>query len=278
MENEMEVLYGDSASIINMPDEQFINLFFIDILVDGEKIPLVFDTGASITAISESVANSIGALPSSDSIIVGGNTGRTEKVTKGTIPMFQIGNNTIKNISVITVPDNQLDFGFDKEGNKLSVNGFLGWDVINKFKWMINPHKRTYIIEKPERIGNEEQLFWDNMPIINVKYDNHQMYFGFDSGNTESMFSKEFIPYLKAKEEKVDEIAGVGGIIEEEVYLINSIELTISNQNIELENISVLKRDVFPTTDFKVMGLLATDIIQSYNCVIDFENHNFKLI
>ncbi|NLV75519.1 MAG: hypothetical protein GX023_00800, partial [Tissierellia bacterium] len=61
MENEMEVLYGDSASIINMPDEQFVNLFFIDILVDSEKIPLVFDTGASITAISESVANSIGA-------------------------------------------------------------------------------------------------------------------------------------------------------------------------------------------------------------------------
>lgn len=253
MENEMEVLYEDSASIINMPDEQFINLLFIDILVDGEKIPLVFDTGASITAISESVANSIGAFPSSDSIIVGGNTGRTEKFTNGTIPMFQIGNNTIKNISVITVPDNQLDFGFDKEGNKLSVNGFLGWDVINKFKWIINPHDRTYIIEKPERIKNEERLFWDNMPIINVKYDNHQMYFGFDSGNTESMFSKEFIPYLKTKEEKVDEIVGVGGIIEEDVYLINSIELTISNQNIELENISVLKRDVFPTSDFKVI-------------------------
>jgi len=48
----MEVLYGNSVRIINMPDKQFINLFFIDILVDGEKIPLVFDTGASITAIS----------------------------------------------------------------------------------------------------------------------------------------------------------------------------------------------------------------------------------
>ena len=278
MENEMEVLYGNSVSIINMPDKQFVNLFFIDILVDGEKIPLVFDTGASITAISESVANSIGALPSSDSIKIGGNTGRTEKVTKGTIPMFQIGHNTIKNISVITVPDNQLDFGFDEEGNKLSVNGFLGWDVINKFKWMINPHDRTYIIEKPERIGSEERLSWDNMPIINVKFDNHAMHFGFDSGNTESMFSKEFIPYLKAKEEKVDEIAGVEGIIEEEVYLINSIELTIGNQNIEFENISVLKRDVFPTSDFKVMGLLAADIIQNYKCVIDFTNNNFKLI
>ncbi len=43
MENEEEVIYGGSASIINMADEQFEKLFFIDILVDSRKIPLVFD-------------------------------------------------------------------------------------------------------------------------------------------------------------------------------------------------------------------------------------------
>lgn len=57
----MEVLYGNSVRIINMPDKQFINLFFIDILVDGEKISLVFDTGASITAISEKVRGLLAA-------------------------------------------------------------------------------------------------------------------------------------------------------------------------------------------------------------------------
>lgn len=278
MDKEMKVLYSDSTNLINMSKEKFMNLFLIDISVDGETIPFVFDTGATITVISESVANSVNTIILPDTVRAGGNTGSVESFSKRKISTFNIGNNSVEDLSVIVVPDNQLDFGFDEEGNKLSVNGFLGWDVINKFKWMINPHDRTYIIEKPERIGSEERLSWDNMPIINVKFDNHAMHFGFDSGNTESMFSKEFIPYLKAKEEKVDELAGVEGIIEEEVYLINSIELTIGNQNIELENISVLKRDVFPTSDFKVMGLLAADIIQNYKCVIDFTNNNFKLI
>lgn len=277
MENNIKIIYGDSTSLISMSNEVFDKLFFIDILVDDRKIPLVFDTGASITVISESVANSIEAVPISD-LLIGGNTGNTKKVTKSIIPKFKIGNNTIKDISVITLPDSQLDFGFDELGNKLSVNGFLGWDVISNFKWLIDPHSRTYLIERPEETGNERQLFWDNMPIINAKYDKQQMYFGFDSGNTDSMFSKEFIPYLNAKEEKIDEIVGLDGIAEEKVYMINKIELSICNKNIELEKISVLKRDIFPTKQFKVMGLLAIDIIQNHKCVIDYTNHNFKLI
>lgn len=278
MDEEMKVLYSDSTNLINMSKEKFMNLFLIDISVDGETIPFVFDTGATITVISESVANSVNTIILPDTVRAGGNTGSVESFSKRKISTFNIGNNSVEDLSVIVVPDKQLHFGIDKEGNNLSVSGFLGWDIISKFKWTIDPIGRTYTIEKPKWYENKQRLYWDNMPIINAQYDNHHMHFGFDSGNTESMFSKEFIPYLKAKEEKVDELAGVEGIIEEEVYLINSIELTIGNQNIELENISVLKRDVFPTSDFKVMGLLAADIIQNYKCVIDFTNNNFKLI
>ena len=278
MEKKMNILYSDSTNTINMSKERFMNLFLINILVDDKSIPLVFDTGASITAISESVADSIGTLSLSESVIVVGNTGKTETVSKSIIPTFGVGNNSIENLSVIVVPDNKLDFGLDEEGNSLRVNGFLGWDVISSFKWTIDPHRRNYIVEKPKRSESKEQLYWDNMPIINVQYDNDHMYFGFDSGNTESMFSKQFIPHLKIKQEKMDEIAGVGGIIEEEVYLVKRIKLSISNENIELKNISVLKRDIFPTTDFKVMGLLAADIIQNHKCIIDFINHDFQLI
>lgn len=88
------------------------------------------------------------------------------------------------------------------------------------------------------------------------------------------MFSKEFIPFLEVKENKIDEIVGVGGVIEKEVYFAYSINFGIRNKSIELNKISVLKRDVFPTKDFKVMGLLVADI-QNYKCII---NHDFQLI
>lgn len=202
MEKEMKVLYSDSANMINMSKERFANLFLIDILVYNKTIPFVFDTGASITVISESVADSAGAISSSDSVIVGGNTGETETVSKSIVPTFKIGNNTVEKLSVVVVPDDKLDFGYDEEGNSLRVNGFLGWDVISKFKWTIDPHRRNYTVEEPEWNESKERLYWDNMPIINAQYGNNHMHFGFDTGNTESMFSKEFIPFLKNKQEK----------------------------------------------------------------------------
>lgn len=278
MDKEMKVLYSNSSDLINMSKDRFMNLFLIDILVDGKTIPFVFDTGATITVISESIANSVVSIPLQDRVRAGGNTGRTQSVSKRRIPTFKIGSNLVEDLSVIVVPDKQLDFGDDKEGNKLKVNGFLGWDIISKFKWIINPISRTYIIERPKSSKNKELLHWDNMPIINAQYGKHHMYFGFDSGNTESMLSKEFIPFLKDKQESIDDISGLGGSIEEDVYKLKEIELKISEKSIELRNISVLKRDVFPTREFVVKGLLASDIMQKHKCIIDFVNQDFQLV
>lgn len=278
MDKEMTISYSNTTTAINMPKERFMNLFLINVIIDEETIPLVFDTGASITVISESLSKSVKAIPLSDSVTAGNNTGNIETVFKSIIPKLRIGNNTIKNLSLIVVPDDNLDFGIDEEGNRLIVNGFLGWDVIKSFKWTIDPDKKNYTIEKPQWSEDKGLLYWDNMPIINAKYHDNKMYFGFDSGHTESMFSKEFIPFIDTKEENTDEIVGIGGRIKEEVYLVNDIKLSISNKEIRLNNISALKRDLFPTKEFKVMGLLSADIIQNYKCIIDFTNQDFQLI
>ena len=236
------------------------------------------DVPVYATVISESLSKSVKAIPLSDSVTAGNNTGNIETVFKSIIPKLRIGNNTIKNLSLIVVPDDNLDFGIDEEGNRLIVNGFLGWDVIKNFKWTIDPDKKNYTIEKPQRSEDKGLLYWDNMPIINAKYHDNHMYFGFDSGHTESVFSKEFIPFIDTKEENTDEIVGIGGRIKEDVYLVNDVKLSISNKEIRLNNISALKRDLFPTKEFKVMGLLSADIIQNYKCIIDFTNQDFQLI
>lgn len=66
--------------------------------------------------------------------------------------------------------------------------------------------------------------------------------------------------------------------MKENVYLTKDIQLNIGGKFIQLDNISVLKRDVFPTKNFKVMGLLAADIIQNHKFVIDYINHDFQIL
>ena len=194
------------------------------------------------------------------------------------ISSLKIGNTQIENIAVVAVDDENLDFGVDENENKLIVNGFLGWDIIQNFKWTIDGKNKIFTMEKPfNSVDKKGNLDWDNMPIIEAKFNDKPMFFGFDMGNTESMFSQSFIPFLEIKKVKTDIITGVDGVVEE-VLVAKNIDITIENQIINLNNISVLNRDIFPTKKYQVMGLLAADIIQNSKCIIDYPGRYFKII
>ena len=57
MDKEMTISYSNTTTAINMPKERFMNLFLINVIIDEETIPLVFDTGASITVMHISVTS-----------------------------------------------------------------------------------------------------------------------------------------------------------------------------------------------------------------------------
>ena len=91
------------------------------------------------------------------------------------------------------------------------------------------------------------------------------------------MFSQDFLSLLGAYSKGTDVISGVDGISKEEVCLISEVELNISGKPVELRDISVLKRDLFPTENVDVYGLLAADILQQHKCSLDFVNGVFQL-
>ena len=138
--------------------------------------------------------------------------------------------------------------------------------------------RRDFTIYAPVKSEPKASLYWDNMPIIKAIHNNNLMYFGLDTGNTESMLGKEFIPFLESLQERSDILVGVGGTSDENVYLAEDIQLNIGDAFIQLKDISVLKRDVFPTNNFKVMGLLAADIIQNHKFIIDYANQDFQIL
>nr|WP_308742876.1 aspartyl protease family protein [uncultured Anaerocolumna sp.] len=68
MQNKMNILYSKDVDIIDMSHDRFANLLMIDIFHKDNRIPFVFDTGASITTISTTVADKIGAVSLSASV------------------------------------------------------------------------------------------------------------------------------------------------------------------------------------------------------------------
>lgn len=274
----MKINYYKETEVIEMSKTKFENLFLIDVSFEDRIIPFVFDTGASITVISKSVSKLIGAIPTEDTIVGGGNSNMLASLKTNVISFLKIGNTQIENITVVAVDDEDLDFGVDENENKLIVNGFLGWDIIRNFKWTIDGKNKIFTMQKPfNSIDKKGNLDWDNMLIIEAKFNDKPMFFGFDTGNTESMFSQSFIPFLKIKKVKTDIITGVDGVVEEEVLVAENMDITIENQIIHLNNISILNRDIFPTKKYQVMGLLAVDIIQNSKCIIDYPGRYFKI-
>lgn len=278
MSNEkMESRHAATSQTVAMSHERLANLFLIDLFIGTQAIPFVFDTGASMTVISESVSKLAGAAVLGEPITGGGNANARISASKALIASMRIGEIGVHNLPVSVLPDASLDFGLDEEGRRMIVHGLLGWDVIQHFKWTLDCLNRVIIAEQPIEAEAKGNLFWDNMPIITAVYNNQELHFGFDSGNTESMFSQNFIPLLRTKQEKTDTLTGVDGTVEESVYVADHIELMIDKTMVELNHISVLKRDIFPARKYKAMGLLAADIIQNRKCIIDSLNNSFEI-
>lgn len=278
MDDEIQIRFSGTPKKINMSKDLFANLSIIDVQIGSHVISMGFDTGGSITCISESVSAIIGATSLNESVKIGGNANIHIAVSKSLIGTMKIGDNIIENIPVIVLPDKSFDIGLDENGNALKVNGFLGWDIIKCFRWTLDCINRVFTIEEPAKFEMKGNLYWDNMPIIKVNFNNNSLYFGFDTGNTESMFGQHFLPFLQTKREGIDILVGLDGFAEEKVWKVDNIELLIGKKAIELTNVSVLNRDVFPTNEYTVMGLLASDIIQNHKCVIDFMNQNFEIL
>lgn len=53
MNDALMIHYSKEAEVLRMSEQKFANLFFINVGTGGEAIPLIFDSGASLTVISD---------------------------------------------------------------------------------------------------------------------------------------------------------------------------------------------------------------------------------
>lgn len=257
--------------------KKLANLPLISIEINGHRIPMVFDIGASMTIINESTLK-ISSFSSEGIEVVGaGNLGAKIKSKTKIIEDLRIGKIVISDLEVIVVEDSTLDFGVDEDGNDLKIDGFLGWDVIQNFSWKVNRINNEIEVSTSEQAEKDENLFWDNMPIVPVSIDNEDLYFGFDTGNTESILGSNFNASLRKTHHEKELIVGIDGRAEIEIEKLDALKLFVCGCEIQLKNLTMLDRDVFPTTIYEVQGLLAADLIENKVLWLDFKNNKILI-
>lgn len=272
----MKINFTNTANTIAV--QRMESLYLIAVELDDLHIPVVFDTGATMTIMNKTTATRFKAIPSSETVKGGGNAGQIFSANTAVIPLVHIGEVTIEDLHVIVVEDEQLDFGEDNNGNNIIINGFLGWDIIQHFKWQYNRIENwitmTYPI-KEQVLSNMEE--WDNMPIIRTLISGKEELFGFDTGNTESILGDQIYYRLFKSSEGLDVFTGVDGTKEETVRIVDDFALQIGKQIVVLNHVSAINRKVFPSGNEQINGLLGADILEGRNWTLDYSNRFLEI-
>lgn len=267
----MKINFTNTTNTLEV--QQLETLYVIPVALDEIHIPFVFDTGATMTSMSQTTAARLNAITDSETVKCGGNSGSTFIANTAIIPVLQIGDITIEELRVIVVEDEQLDFGETENGNHLIINGFLGWDIIQHFKWQYNKNENCINISKSmqEQVpSNMEE--WDNMPILRVIISGKEEVFGFDTGNTESILGDRMYHKYSNSSEGSDVFSGVDGIKEENVRIVEDFSFLICGELVTLNQVSAIDRQVFPSENKQINGLLGADILKGKSWTLDYGN------
>ncbi len=272
------VHFTNTESIIKMSKLKFANLYFLDIVINGELVTVMFDTGATMTVLKESMVNLVKAESTDTKFKAGGSAGNSIVCNTVLISKMLIGSNEIFDKEVLVAPDEVFDFGLDEEGNKFEAQGLLGWDIISLFKWAVNKDAQIFTVEKSFYRDVIHNLSWDNFPLLKVNRNKETIFLGLDTGHTETILGKNMIDKLDNLEKTVDSTVGVDGTLDEDAFITKDFSFTINNTSVLLKNIIVLKRDIFGQVYQDMMGLLGSDIIQGRNWILDYPNEIFEII
>jgi predicted aspartyl protease len=263
-------LKKDAADLLNIP-----------VSMENTALSLVFDSGAGMSVIAESVAKKLNLNTLSDSTVqIPGSAGITTTAKLALAKSIQIGNISVSNVAFLVFPDSALSFA----GGSYKMDGIIGFPVIKEFgsltfikqNQLFVPQKIAKSKIKPNMILDELQ------PILILTYnsnDDIRLPFTFDTGASKSTISKNFyqrFPYdveTKGKENKRT-FEGVGGKKEFEGFDIDHVNFRVSNKTLKLNNVFVFKEPFLPNGE-GYYGNIGQDAIQQFERVTINFKHSF---
>lgn len=252
----------------------FDKLIFITVKIDGKDILAMFDTGASISVISRSLANEFN-YQNSRSLSACNNNGKKFAVETCFFDGIEICGLAIDNIEIGIITDEYLDFGVDDRGRTFPAQMLLGWDVISQFCWRIDTKNQLYgVSECFEK--KENNLSYSNFPIIKLKYKTEFVLFGFDTGHTDTVLNQTWMTKLDGLLPVDDEFCGVGGTSVERSFVTNNLAVAFEGEQFCLKA-TVLRHNIYGLENSSAVGLLGIDFFENSLFEIDYGNRYFHI-
>ena len=175
----------------------FANLLFVNVQIGGVRATALFDTGAGMTVIAQSLLNRLRAAPEKEVLRAGNNNGVVRPLQTAGIPNIRLGDVSMENCKVLVTDD--ADFALsDENGRIFPAEMLLGWDVISRYRWRYSAKDESLSVSLPERTAEHLSPEIKHGPVVYPEYAGQCFRARVDTGHTGSLTLNITKPKLPA--------------------------------------------------------------------------------
>jgi len=234
----------------------------------------VFDTGASLSVVTESCAARLGIRVLESSLEVENIVGNKIKSKVGVADSLWIGDLLVENAVFFVLADEFLSF---KEFD-YTIHGIIGFPIMYQMKEIrMNKDKSITVPVCPQK-RDFHNLFLDGLTmLVQAETDCDTVLFYIDTGTNNSFFTER---YFKVHKEKIREKAtllsfkrgGAGGAsITSKHYVLKNTQLKIGGYELMLPSIFVTHEKIKSSENYD--GFIGQDVLMHFNTLIlNFED------
>lgn len=267
--------FPDQAVVRRIPTTVQLQDAGLPISINGVQATYWFDTGANVSALSESEAKRFGLRVLAAPIKTGDVTGIEFSSRVAVADELTIGSIRLKHVAFLVLSDTQPPFNQSAPGE----GGLIGLPVIlalQRFVWRAD--KKFEIGAKPSNqpAAHSDLCFDGQHPIAQVQYGERTLAFTLDTGATNTdlypPFAAEFPELIRAAA-KTDayKMEGAGGTKSLDAAVLPSLRLSIGGFPVALSPAGVLLAPTLENSKF-FYGNLGIDLLQqAHETTFDFK-------
>jgi hypothetical protein len=253
-------------------------LINIKVKADTSVANFVFDTGAGLSSITESLAQKLKLKILPDTGIQVAGFGRIYNPVKiGIAEELAIGDITIYNEPFLVFNDSAFSFA----NGAYTINGIIGFPVAKALGQITITSAYLQINSGGTTTDVPEKNFFVDMlnPIILLKYKGQPLPFNFDTGANTSMFSKTFYDAYGSELEKtgkyiVEKSGSAGGEINHTILQVKNLQFVLGDQALLFPSVSIDTAN-FHVSGKELFGNIGQDLLKQYKTVILNFNLNY---
>lgn len=251
---------------------KFANLLFVNVRIGDMRATALFDTGAGMTVIAQSLLHRLRAAPEKEILRAGNNNGVVRGLQTAVIPSIRLGDICMENCKVLVTDD--ADFALsDESGRIFPAEMLLGWDVISRYRWSYSAKDKSLSVSLPEKTAEHLSPEIKHGPIVYPEYAGRCFKARVDTGHTGSILSASWYSRLPDIAYHETEIAGVGSSQYKRLPYVQVLQLRVQNQTIYLQDVDICGRLYGQPTEIE--ALLGYDFLEGRDWLLE---QAFKLL